>query len=115
MQEKWKELLSESRENYFMGVKTLTRLQEMIEKMLVSIVDNGLAYQQDVSGMIMDCTNIYNLLKHDIQKILEGNLKITMNGVVMTMPFKEELKALYKNIQKNIYQYLDILKHFGIK
>lgn len=112
MNEQWKNMLEESRNNYLSIVQSLSKMQKEIEKIMIYTAENNLSYQNDLSNLLSNWVEIGNNIRDTLQKIFEQNLKNTFDSMYFNMPFKAELDKLYLNIQESFRKYFENLQNF---
>jgi len=114
MNEQWKQLLEESRNNYLSIVQALSRMQKEFEKLMMNSAENGISYQQEMGNILNNWVEMGNSLRENFKEIFEANLKSTFSSLSLNMPFKDELDRLYQNIQESFQKYFDNLDHFNV-
>lgn len=112
MQEKWKDLLEESRNNYLSVIQSLSKMQKEMEKLVISATENGISYQKDFSGILSDWVQMGNVLKEGMQTFFKNNMKQTFDALSFNLPFKAELENLYNSIQESFQKYFENLQNF---
>lgn len=110
MNEQWKKLLEESRNNYLSVVQSFSKMQKEVEKIMIYTTENGMTYQKDLTKILSDWVEVGNTIRDDLQKMMEQNLKTTFDNVSMELPFKKEMDSLYSNIQESFKKYFENLQ-----
>ncbi|HCL56587.1 MAG TPA: hypothetical protein DHW82_06215 [Spirochaetia bacterium] len=114
MNQDWKKLLEESRNNYLSIVQSLSKMQKEIEKVMMYTAENNMAYQNELSSLLNNWVNIGNNIRDGLQNLFEENLKNTFNSIYFKLPFKDELDKLYGNIQESFQKYFDNIQNFNL-
>ncbi len=113
MNEEWKKLLEDSRNNYLSVVQSLSKMQKQIEKIMMHATENGLNYQQELTKLLTSWVDIGNSVRDDLSQMFSDNFKSTFESLSMNSPFKKELDGIYKNVQQSFEKYFENLKNLN--
>lgn len=114
MNEEWKKMLEESRNNYLAIVQAISKMQKEIEKTFINTAENSFNQQQEeLTNILNNWVKMGTAMKENLQNVFETNFKSTFNSFSMNLPFKDEMNKLYGNIQDSFKKYFENLENFN--
>lgn len=114
MNEEWKKLLEESRNNYLAIVQSISKMQKEIEKTFISNAESSFNHQQEeLTAILNNWVKMGTAMKENLQSVFETNLKNTFDSFSVNLPFKDEMNKLYSNIQDSFKKYFENLENFN--
>ena len=114
MNEEWKKMLEESRNNYLAIVQAISKMQKEIEKTFINTAENSFNQQQEeLTNILNNWVKMGTAMKENLQTVFETNFKSTFNSFSMNLPFKDEMNKLYGNIQDSFKKYFENLENFN--
>jgi len=114
MNEDWKKMLEESRNNYLAIVQAISKMQKEIEKTFINNAESSFTQQQEELSLILNnWVKMGTSIKENLQSLFENNLKNTFESLSVNLPFKDEMNKLYANIQDSFKKYFENLENFN--
>ncbi len=80
MNEKWKQVLEESRNNYLSIVQALSKMQKEFEKIMINSAENSVSYQQEMGNILNNWVEMGHALRKNFKEIFDANLKNTFSS-----------------------------------